>query len=657
MESFFLHRTEEEECGDRTLLRGSIHDDVIVINSSDEENSHPYTPRSEEKIESRNNLTLMTTKKKYGCKRKKQSYFASKRPSCSHWGCNESEEDDDFVFSEERDVHQQLRDNTNLTSKHQCQSSVSQSKGLKRKKYRKRNLSKAKHVKRDFGNSSVNWNQRYETEEVQSGYDSDSEDDVDYCTSTCPAKVVGDTKPAVQSSAASVRSKEGHVAEGLASEDSDYPELDSDFEIDDPMFFRDDRTMPLPDFDPMIDADVENLGNANGNHFQQGDEPQNEEHSDEGYQSDKESLNSSDKALLLVPTHEGVCVRFNDFQAILPFINALQQRQLHNSGVFTIHHPPSIDQATRDFQFELQRAVATVFNEPLIERPSNNNHHDVIVIDSDSEDEFYDGRNLAEQQFDSGRRDTPVQIASSREDNDDQSENSVTSLGEIVNRAFLEGTNHAELEVGASGLDESLEGEQWLRFQQCEERRSDREVERILRLELPMESFRAQGGSAEDVEQRTVTNLQRVQYTEQKELGKFCVCEYCRNQADENQHMRGQFGNGAATESLLDRSQEGERSTFGTSFDTLSYIDNDSPSREGSCLEDDDAIRISQLFPNLEESCDDANSWYASQVSYGNLAHCQTDEGSCTSVQCEEEPTGEERQSDELDFALFGRFR
>eukprot|EP00795_Rhopilema_esculentum_P004984 gene4984-21329_t len=121
--------------------------------------------------------------------------------------------------------------------------------------------------------------------------------------------------------------------------------------------------------------------------------------------------------------------------------------------------------------------------------------------------------------------------------------------------------------------------------------------------------------------------------------------------------MRGQFDNGAATESLLDRSQEGERSTFGTSFDTLSYIDNDSPSREGSCLEDDGTIIISQLFSNLEESLDDASRWYASQVSYGDLAHCQTDEGSCTSVQCGEEPTGEERQSDELDFALFGRFR
>ena len=102
-----------------------------------------------------------------------------------------------------------------------------------------------------------------------------------------------------------------------------------------------------------------------------------------------------------------------------------------------------------------------------------------------------------------------------------------------------------------------------------------------------------------------------------------------------------------------------ERSTFGTSFDTWSYVDNDSPSREACRLEEDDAIRISQLFPNLEESCDDARSWYASQVPYGDLAHCQTDvvECSCTSVQCIEEPTGEERQSGEPDFALFRRFR
>ena len=270
-----------------------------------------------------------------------------------------------------------MRDNTNFSIKHQRQNPIRQSKGLKRKKYRKRNLSKSKHIKRDFGTASFDWNQRYESEEEQSGYDTDSEDNVDCCTSTCPAKAfgdtkpavqssaasrrseeghvagdleseeeqsgydtdneddvdcctstcpakafgvtkpavqssaasrrseeghvagdleseeeqsgydtdseddvdcgtstcpakaVGDTKPAVQSSAASRRSEEGHVAGDLESEDSDYPELDSDFEIDDPMFFRDDRTMPLPDFDPMIDADVENVANANGNHFQQ----------------------------------------------------------------------------------------------------------------------------------------------------------------------------------------------------------------------------------------------------------------------------------------------------------------------------------------------------------------------------------------------------
>ena len=287
------------------------------------------------------------------------------------------------------------------------------------------------------------------------------------------------------------------------------------------------------------------------------DEPQNDEDSDEGYQSDKENLkNSSERALLLVPTHEGVCVRFNDFQAILPFIHALQQRELHNSGVFTMHHPPSTDQTTRDFQFELQRAVATVFNEPLMARPSNNNHHDVIFIDSDSEDEIYDGRILAEQQSNSGRRGTPVQIASPREDNEDQLENRVTSLGEIVNWAFLDESHPAELEVDASGLDESFEGDLQLRFEQSEGRRSDFEMESILRQELPMESFRVQGGSAEDVEQRTVTNLQRVQYTEQQQLGKFCICQYCRNRADGNQHMRGPIGHAAATEPFLDRSQD-----------------------------------------------------------------------------------------------------
>ena len=262
---------KENQIAINLVFRGSTHDEAIVISSSDEEESLHYTPRFEEEIENRNNLMLMTTRKKDGGKEKKQSYFTSRRPSCSHWDseCNEPEEDYNFVTSEERDVLQQWRDNTNFSIKHQHQNPIRQSKGLKRKKYRKRNLSKSKHIKRDFGTASFYWNQRYESEEEQSGYDTDSEDDVDCCTSTCPAKAFGDTKPAVQSTAASRRSEEAHVAGDLESEESDYPELDSDFEIDDPMFFRDDRTMPLPDFDPMIDADVENVANANGNHFQQ----------------------------------------------------------------------------------------------------------------------------------------------------------------------------------------------------------------------------------------------------------------------------------------------------------------------------------------------------------------------------------------------------
>ena len=202
-----------------------------------------------------------------------QKIEMSSRQPCSSFDLDMSEEDDlsDYVQVEDRFALSQQC--SSLRREKGRQLSLRRSKGLKRKKSRQTKAPESKTRKKDVFPFQIRKNQEFESDKDQSGYDTDSEDEWRYAI---------DNHPCVVNTAYRMLEKSGHhcsissatsiqstSTENLDSEDSDYPELDSDIEIDDPMFFRDDGTMPLPDFDAMVESAEDN--DANDRHIHRHD--------------------------------------------------------------------------------------------------------------------------------------------------------------------------------------------------------------------------------------------------------------------------------------------------------------------------------------------------------------------------------------------------
>ena len=151
---------------------------------------------------------------------------------------------------------------------------LNQPRGLKRKKSSQNKAGESKCQKLEMVYSQRKTCQIYESEEDHSGYDTDSEDEEDdsgknrYSSAVEEGNSLPET-PKHEAAITSAAADQVGASEDVDDDESDYPEIDSDFEVDDPMFFRDDGTMPLPDFEPMVDVNEENV--AGGDRIYRGE--------------------------------------------------------------------------------------------------------------------------------------------------------------------------------------------------------------------------------------------------------------------------------------------------------------------------------------------------------------------------------------------------
>ena len=151
-----------------------------------------------------------------------------------------------------------------------------------------------------------------------------------------------------------------------------------------------------------------------------GDEDDLDEDSDDGYESDEEDAR---KGFALIPTQQGMAIRFKNFQAIIPCLNSLMQGQLSQSGVLNLHYHPSTYPFTRNSLFNFQRNIAAAFDQPMvdevivIESDSEDESDEVVAIDSDSEDETNEVITIeSDSEDESQEDDLPQQQIDNRED-------------------------------------------------------------------------------------------------------------------------------------------------------------------------------------------------------------------------------------------------
>eukprot|EP00795_Rhopilema_esculentum_P014784 gene14784-5890_t len=351
-----------------------------------------------------------------------QKIELSARQPCSSMDFDKLEEDDLSDEVQEEDCLALSQQCSSLQTERRKQLSARRSKGLKRKKSRQNKAPRSKTRKKDIFSSQIRKYQEFESDKDQSGYDTDSEDELVYAT---------DNHPCVVDAAYSVLEKSGHhcsissatschstSTENLENEDSDYPELDSDIEIDDPMFFRDDGTMPLPDFDPIVESADDNDANDGHIHRHELHEENDDENSDDGYESDQEDAR---KGFALIPTQQGMAIRFKNFQSIVPYLNSLLPGQLNQSGVLNLHYHPSTYPFTRNALSNFQRNIAAAFDQPIVD--------EVIVIDSDSEDESDEVVTI-----DSDSEDETNEVITIESDSEDESQEDDLPQQQIDNR-------------------------------------------------------------------------------------------------------------------------------------------------------------------------------------------------------------------------------
>eukprot|EP00795_Rhopilema_esculentum_P014751 gene14751-5857_t len=299
---------------------------------------------------------------------------------------------------------------------------LNRSRGLKRKKSLQNKAGQSKCQKLEMVYSLRKTCQIYENEEDHSGYETDSEDEEGDSGKSKYSSTVEEGNslleaPKHESAITSCADQVG-AAENVDDDESDYPEFDSDFEVDDAMFFRDDDTMPLPDFEPMVDMNEENDAGEDRLYRREGDEDDLDEDSDDGYESDQEDAR---KGFALIPTQQGMAIRFKNFQSIVPYLNSLLPGQLSQSGVLNLHYHPSTYPFTRNALLNFQRNIAAAFDQPLID--------EVIVIDSDSEDDSDEAITV-----DSDPEDETNEVITIESDSEDESQEDDLPQQQIDNR-------------------------------------------------------------------------------------------------------------------------------------------------------------------------------------------------------------------------------
>ncbi|XP_065052640.1 uncharacterized protein LOC135681917 [Rhopilema esculentum] len=299
---------------------------------------------------------------------------------------------------------------------------LNQSRGLKRKKSSQNKAGESKCRRKEIIYSQRKFCQSYEDEEDHSGYDTDSEDEDDSGKSRY-SEIVEESNslleaPKHEAAITSAAADQVGASEDVDDDESDYPEFDSDFEVDDPMFFRDDDTMPLPDFEPMVDMNEENDAGEDRLYRRERDEDDLDEDSDNGYESDQEDAR---KGFALIPTQQGMAIRFKNFQSIVPYLNSLLPGQLNQSGVLNLHYHPSTYPFTRNALLNFQRNIAAAFDQPIVD--------EVIVIDSDSEDESDEAVAI-----DSDSEDETNEVITIESDSEDESQEDDLPQQQIDNR-------------------------------------------------------------------------------------------------------------------------------------------------------------------------------------------------------------------------------